>query len=193
MDRRSRPSLIELRAELSEARSQCATFLLREKVDALDLAELIFEASDVGEGRLAHRRALRAHIRLESCNPVRDCLIVGCTDLVEGALKVFVGVPLQGVRFEDACLASPVDDFAPQPRKVFAARVPVGEHIDAVLERDGPDTREAPPDLDAEIRRIFGDLVNQKKPGRCCFGHPTCAPKARRIQLLHLHVYARYS
>src|SRR5207253_2529421 len=62
------------------------------------------------------------------------------------------------------CLAASVHDFAPQPLKVFAGLLGVGQYINGVLDRHRADPLQAAPDLDPEIVGLGRELMDEEQP-----------------------------
>src|SRR4029453_2269720 len=77
--------------------------------------------------------------------------------------------PVDEARLADGRLPSPLGDLASDPLEVLARRIPVRERVDRVLDGDGAERLEAPPDLDPQVGWRRGDPVDQQEPG--ALGH----------------------
>ena len=75
-------------------------------------------------------------------------------------------------RFEDQRLAAIFGDLAMQFFEQRARVLAIGERMDGVLERRGPDRLQTPPDLHPQIGRLSRKLRDQEQPrGSLCVCH----------------------
>ena len=95
--------------------------------------------------------------------------VVRLPDVRESLLDVGVADAVDEPRFAEHGLAAAPHDLLCDPLKVFARLLASRQHVDGVLERDGADALEPPPDLHAEIPRLRRDPMDQDEPAR--LGH----------------------
>src|SRR5207244_1191226 len=111
-----------------------------------------------------------ALLRLRAQLARHGARVVGQRDVVRLArrakerLDVVVLHPLDEPRVADRRLAALLDDLARDPLEVLARLLVQRQHVDAVLDRDGADLRQALADLGAEVRGLRWDRVDQEEP-----------------------------
>src|SRR3546814_3898596 len=115
-----------------------------EKVDRGDLVQAFAQAAHI---RRRDILALTQRARL-AC----QLLIVGVTRSVEHSAQLRIAHAADKARFEDQRLAAIFGDLAMQFFEQRARVLAIGERMDGVLERRGPDRLQTPPDLHPQIR-----------------------------------------
>src|SRR5262245_56636804 len=106
------------------------------------------------------------HLLQDTARLFSELCVVGIASRAEESLDLIVGEA-----FDEPCLAHgsiPAigHDLLQDPLKALEGMIGSWKRVNGVLDRDGAQSLEAPPDLDPKVVRLRGDLMDQKEPAR---------------------------
>ena len=164
--RRLRESLLVQPAlELEEEPFSRLAAVGTEEVDRGDLGEPRLQAREL---RLRLRAPLRQRIvaerRGDGAELLGEFLVILITRSVEQGPNLLIGEALDEPGLADDRLAAALHDLAQEPLEVLLRLGRRGERVDGVLDRDGADALEPPPDLDPQVGGLGRQLVDQQEP-----------------------------
>ena len=98
--------------------------------------------------------------------------VVGLPRLVKQRLDLLIRQAFDEPRLADRAVAAPLDDFPKHPLEVLTGLLALGEDVDGVLDGDRSQSLQAAPDLDAQVIRLGGNLMDEHRPAAAgFFGH----------------------
>jgi hypothetical protein len=89
---------------------------------------------------------------------------------VEHPLHLLVGQPVQEGGLAQRCIAAAGDCLLQDPLQALVGGVAARQRVHGVLDGDGPQPLQLPPDLHPKVGRPGRDLVDQQQPARPLLG-----------------------
>ena len=141
-----------------------------EEVDLDDLGQLPAQPRELSL-TLGPLIRLRGELIGESPGFTGDGVVVGVARRVEHGAYLLVGEPVDEARLAQRRFAAARDDLLHQPAEILLGLLAQRQSIHRALHRHGAHGLQPAPDLDAEIRRLRRQLMDQQQPRRPrCYG-----------------------